>query len=498
MFYRLIEFLKLSALRKLPQILACIILCLYPYLLHAQQNNDAVPPLPANILDKVSERTIRSINGGFGSLEKKLARSTEKYLARLHRQEEKLKKKIAAKDSLAAANLFGQTDKQYNKLLQQLQSPANGTTAKFMDYIPSMDSLQTLAKLFEKTGAGIPGMPAEKLAAIQGLSSQLTSLQGQINNAIDVKKFISERKQQLMAGVEKLGFVKQLKAFNKEAYYYQQQLNEYKEMLHDPEKMAQKLLAIARNMPAFRDFFSKNSQLAQLFPLQGGNINQAALQGLQTRAGVQQQLMQQAGVGGGNPQQFMQQQAQQAQSQLNALKEKINKAGGGSSDLEMPDFKPNTQRTKSFWRRLELGLNIQSQKPNGWLPVTSDIAFSVGYKLNDKSVIGLGAGYKLGWGSSIDHIKLTSQGMSLRSFLDMKLKGSFWISGGFEYNYQHEFTKIDQLANVNAWQESGLIGLTKKYKIGKKGGNLQLLWDFLSYNQVPKTQPLKFRIGYTF
>jgi hypothetical protein len=76
------------------------------------------------------------------------------------------------------------------------------------------------------------------------------------------------------------------------------------------------------------------------------------------------------------------------------------------------------------------------------------------------------------------------------------MKGSIWISGGYEFDYQHEFEKIDELKNVNAWQKSGLIGLTKKYKVGKKNGNMQLLWDFMSYSQVPRTTALKFRVGY--
>jgi hypothetical protein len=56
--------------------------------------------------------------------------------------------------------------------------------------------------------------------------------------------------------------------------------------------------------------------------------------------------------------------------------------------------------------------------------------------------------------------------------------------------------KIPQLNDYSKWQQSGLVGLTKKYKIGKKSGNIQLLWDFLSYQQVPQTKPIKFRIGY--
>jgi hypothetical protein len=52
-----------------------------------------------------------------------------------------------------------------------------------------------------------------------------------------------------------------------------------------------------------------------------------------------------------------------------------------------------------------------------------------------------------------------------------------------------------------SWQQSGLIGLSKiisvKTKFFKKT-RLQLLWDFLSYEQVPKAQPIKFRVVYNF
>jgi len=43
-----------------------------------------------------------------------------------------------------------------------------------------------------------------------------------------------------------------------------------------------------------------------------------------------------------------------------------------------------------------------------------------------------------------------------------------------------------------------LIGLSRKYKVGKKEGNMQLLYDFLYGRQTPPGTALKFRIGYTF
>jgi hypothetical protein len=66
-------------------------------------------------------------------------------------------------------------------------------------------------------------------------------------------------------------------------------------------------------------------------------------------------------------------------------------------------------------------------------------------------------------------------------------------------NYRTEIRDINSLRDISAWQRSGLIGLNRKFNAGGKlTGNVQLLWDFLSYTQIPKAQPFVFRFGYTF
>jgi hypothetical protein len=256
----------------------------------------------------------------------------------------------------------------------------------------------------------------------------------------------------------------------------------------------------------------KNSQLASLFRMPGNPSDPsyiASLAGLQTRAQVNGLIQQQLAAGGPGAQQQFQQNIQAAQSQLQQLKSKTLKAGGNNSNDEAPDFKPNGQKTKGFLQRLEYGTNVQTQKASNFFPVTTDLGLSVGYKLNDKSVIGIGASYKMGWGRGWNHMRLTSEGMGLRSFIDWKIKGNFFLTGGYEQNYK------PYLQNVlipsppagggsrmgTAWQRSGLIGLSKiiavKTKFFKKT-KLQLLFDLLSQQQVPRTQLLLFRVGYNF
>ncbi len=188
---------------------------------------------------------------------------------------------------------------------------------------------------------------------------------------------------------------------------------------------------------------------------------------------------------------------QQAQGQLQQLKNKINEMGNGSDD-ELPNFRPNHEKVKSFWHRCEVSTNIQSTRSNIWVPAATQLGLSLGYKLNDQSVIGLGMSGSIGWGKDIKHIVVSYEGASGRTYVDYKLRGSFWISGGYELNYRASFNHIEQLKNMSVWQPSGLIGLCKKYQAGKKfKGRMSVLWNFLSYQQIPRTQAFIFRFGYS-
>lgn len=217
---------------------------------------------------------------------------------------------------------------------------------------------------------------------------------------------------------------------------------------------------------------------------------------------MDQLIQQQIAAGGPGAMQQVQNNIQQAQGQLQQVKDKMVSMGGsGNSDDELPDFRPNSQKTKSFLRRLEIGTNTQTQRGTWFFPVTSDLGLSLGYKVNDKSMIGVGATYKIGWGKSFRQIRITHEGAGLRSFVDYQLYKSFWLSGGYEMNFRTVFNRIDQLKELDAWQQSGLVGVSKKLAINTKffrSTKVQVLWDFLSHQQIPRTSPVVFRVGYSF
>ena len=482
-------------MRKLYHVLT-VVLCICVFTSSAVSQDSSglsnISQLPEKYFELVSKKA--------SHLEEKLDKKSEKALQRLQKQEERIRIKLAKIDSIAAQNVFSGLEDKYKRLEQKVQG-----VQKLTQYIPGLDTTTTTLRFLEQNQQWL-GETKEVKEKLNNALSKVKELESNLQKAEDIKQFLKERRQYLKEQLEKFGFAKELKKLNKQVYYYSQQLNEYKAILKDPKKIERKAIDLLSKTKFFQDFMRKNSMLASLFRMPADDPNNpvyiASLSGLQTRAQVQQLIQNQIAAGGPGAQQQVLNNFQAAQAQLQQLKDKVTKWGGGSSNDIMPEgFKPNDQKTKSFLQRLELGTNIQSQRVNNIYPVTSDLGLSFGYKLNDKSVIGVGASYKLGWGTALNNIRITHQGMGLRSFVDWKLKGSLWLSGGYEQNYKSVIRTIDQLRDQSGWQQSGLAGVSKvvslKSKLFKKT-KIQLLWDFLSYNQTPKTQPFVFRYNIIF
>ena len=310
-----------------------------------------------------------------------------------------------------------------------------------------------------------------------------------------LQQFIKERKKQLISqAVTHIGKSKYLVKINKEAFYYAETLKNYKEIFSDSKKAEETVKNILNRIPAFQQFIRQNSMLSGLFDIPGQN---AVLQpGMQTRAGVEQLIQGSLSAMGANAKEMMSKNLQAAHTQLNDLQ---NKLANGYSNGEMPDFKIDETKTKTFKQLLEYGFNIQFSKSNGIIPSATEIAVSIGFKPNNKSLLGFAVSYKLGMGS-IDNIRFSNEGIGLRSFLDWKLKKQLFITGGFEMNYYEHFKDLAFLKDNAVWQQAALLGITKKFKIKTKltkGTTVAVLYDFLSNKHIPVSQPVIFRIGYS-
>jgi hypothetical protein len=498
------------------------LLCLVLTVSHAQSVDSVtgkVLSFPSRLLGRLQKKTT--------DLNNQLTQQTESYLQKMARREAKMQSKLAVVDSNAAKSLFAGSAEQYAALQQKMRTDTGHAGQSFSGAYPAyLDSLQGSVAFLKQNPQLVNGTSASQANQLQGAGSQLQALQAKMGIADEAKAYMQQRKQMIADYIAQHSNLQGLlgsaaAGMNKDVFYYSQTLRQYQEMWSSPDKLEQETLTLLTRFPAFQTFMKSNSMLGGLFNVPSGYSTPQAVAGLQTKDQIAALIQQQTGVtnqagapgaaaGGGAGAadgsnsagtDALQSNLQSAQSQLDTYKSKLSQLGGGNGNMDMPNFNPNDQKTKTFWKRIEYGANFQTSRNNYYFPTVTDFGFSLGYKLGHNNIIGVGASYKLGWGNGIQHIAFSNEGIGLRSFLQIKIKGTFSATGGFEYNYTTPFTSYQQIKQLEYWTRSGLIGVTKTVSMKNrlfKSTSLSLLWDFLSYQQIPQTQPFVFRIGYTF
>lgn len=496
------------AMPKFSALCGAAFLCLVVSTTYAQTADSTAGKLlnyPTRFLGKLQSK--------LSGLNSQLASQSQHYLEKMARREAKLQQKVMASDSIGGKQLFAGSAQQYAALIQKLKTDTGSADQQLSgQYQPYTDSLRGELAFLKKNPQLLSTTAP---AALQGPMSQLQAIQARLQVTTEANVFIQERRQQITQYLSQHSSLQGLESkytsgINQDAYYYSQQINQYRAMLNDPGKLGQKALSMVSGLPAYQNFMKANGQLAGMFklPNAGGSGSTAQpLPGLQTHSQIASQVKSQVSSGAAGSSGSsdgmgqIQSKVQAAQSQLDSYKSKLSQLGAGGALADASGFRPNDQKTKTFWHRLEYGVNFQTTTSSYYYPTTTNFGASLGYRLGHNNVVGIGASYAMGWGSSIQHVSITGQGVGLRSFLQIGIKNGFSATGGFEYNYTTQFTNLQQLRRIENWTRSGLIGLSKtvstKSRVFKKT-QVQLLWDFLSYQQVPKTEPLLFRIGYNF
>jgi hypothetical protein len=477
-------------------------LCLAGTVTHAQ-NVDSAIDKATNFPSKLFNR----ISGQTSNMNQQLTRQTEKYLQKMARKESKLRAQLYKTDSAKAVALYPNDPQQrYAAFIQKFKQDSSRLfNSMGPEYLPHVDSLNGMLGFLSKNPSLLKGGIPEQ-AQVQAALAQVQQLQAKLQQADVIKQFIQARKAQIQQYLSQYttlpsGVSNTLQGYNKEAYYYAEQVREYRQMLNDPDKMMQTALGQLQRLPAFNSFMQRNSFLAGIFSVPAGYDNPQGPIGYQTRDQVMSMIKSQVSQSGSGGASAIQNSLNTAKQDINNLHNKLSSLGGGSGDMTMPNFKPNDQRTKTFLQRLEYGTYFQTTPATAYYPSYSDLGLTLSYKLGHQNLIGVGASYKLGWGQPIQHIALSSQGVGLRSFIDIHVKTTFSLTGGYELNYVTPFSNFQDIRLLSRWTPSGLIGVTKTISMKStvfKKTQLSLLWDFLSYEQTPLTQPLVFRVGYSF
>jgi len=453
----------------------------------------------------ISSQYASAVNKKLASFNCSIENYTNKSLEKYIQQEKKMQKKVGRIDSIKARLLFAYSIDSL-KRFQALIKGKNNLLSKVIhgDYFSYADTLKQSLAFMNKMQERLDKAGQVK----ERLSSSLASfdqMEARLATVDKLNEFIKQRIGVLQSQLTTFpALAGNLKKINQEAAYYKMQINEYKNTLKDPEKIEKLAITALKKLPAFQDYMQKNSQLATLFASPssvsgiGSLTSPSPVNGLPSRAAVQQLIQGQLPASVLNVEKLVQQQTGIAQSELDNLKNKLDQKGG-MQGKDMPDNQPNSQKSKSFGRRLEYGVNAQFARNTTLFPATGNFGLQIGYKLNDKSCIGIGASYRMGLGTGWNHIQFTNEAVGVRTYLKWKMKHSFFIQGGGEWNYLTRFSSVAQLKDLSAWQASALAGIGKEYKIrGKLNGDIQVLYDFLYSRHIPVSQPVMFRVGYNF
>jgi hypothetical protein len=478
-----------------------------PILCHGQDQPDAasdpvnkITNFPTSLFSKVSSQT--------ADLQQQLTRQTTAYLQRMARQEEKLRAKLYKADSAKAAALYPDDPKQqYATLIQKFrQDSSRAFHSMGPEYLPNADSLHGALSFLSRNPALLNASPALQ-SKMQGSLASLQQLQAKLQAADVIKQFIQARQahiQQVIGGFSHVpsGISNALSGYKKQAYYYSAQVRAYRDMLNDPGKMMQTALVLLNKVPAFTSFMKKNSFLSGIMGVPAGYGSEQGTQGLQTRDQVMSMIQSKIGSGGPNAASSLQNSLNTAKQDISKLQNKLSSLGGGSGGMDMPDFKPNPEKTKTLWQRLEYGVNLQTAQTTYYYPTTTNVGVTVAYKLGSSNMIGVGGSYLLGWGDGLQHIAMSSQGVNFRAFLQIKIKSTFSADGELGYSYEQPFSSFKDIRSLSTWTPTGYIGITKTISMKStvfKKTQVSLLWDVLTYIYPlpPGTSPFVFRVGYS-
>jgi len=450
-------------------------------------------------LQQIPSKYLKNIDKKVTLYSSQITGKTEKTLTRLSRWETKIHTLLLKTAPATAERLFGNNQPTFASLLAQYKKGEALGLQYQQTYNKYQDDLSTSLKYISQQKDELNASVINKAKANAGKLKQLSSEQ---DNSEAISAFIKERKKQIrQQAIQQLGKSKYFTKMSKESYYYTETLQNYKEHFSTSEKSEETVKGILGKIPGFDKFCAGNSQLASMFaspssfPGLSSGSSTPIVNGIPSRAALQSFM--QTAMPGLNTNPLEKLQVPDVKEAADAWQEKITGLGG-LGKKEVPEFKPNNQHSKPLKKRLEYGFDFQFGQSENSHPTVANISAKIGYKFNDKFSSGIGLNYVLGLGRGWDKLRLSHEGLGIRTYVKMNIKKGFDVQGGSEWNHQ-KFLNLRQLKVKEQWQQAALIGFAKNYSLKKKlKGSVQLLYDFLANQHLPLSSPVIFRFGYGF
>lgn len=431
----------------------------------------------SNLLKKEKEKYILETRQRIERDVKNRSKARERYLKKFNRSQEKFLRKLCKIDCAMADAQYKFWGRNHNKLLSRLNSPKQGGALGQIQNKVYDSHSDSLYRSVEYLG-GDSSTDLINQSKSQEYEEKL--VHDYMLQQRDIMKKISNRYPRLKDDYLDL---------SKESYYFTQRLNDIKNELLKKSKLDFDVLNGLVKDPGFAAHFQSNSSIAGInkIPQNWGND----IMGLQTQTIVKELQNLDLKTLKGDALDAVKENTKDGVEKIQEMKSDFPQL---SCANDIPDFKPNPLKTKSFGSRLKFGLDFQFKHADDVLPVGFIGGGSVSYQLSKKSSFGIGLLSQKDFKAIKDEKKHNFDLVTIRSELETKLRGLIFL--GVNYERLYDLPKFE-IANRNS--DSFLAGLIIKYKMKTFAGfQISFLYDFLYEKHQPVGQPLIYRIGYKF
>lgn len=442
-----------------------------------------------SLIESNQTKYLNVVNRKLDIFQSRVLSLNRKSYTRLARWEAKLRRQIEKINPALASKLFNDNRFNFSKLESIQRSGEQALLNYRARYDQYRDKVSINVKYLSQKNQEVSN---ELYKRTKELDDEVRKLDSLMSVTEGLEEKIKQRRTELLSSLQQaLTSNRYSRKISREAYYYSEKLRNYKEIFSDPHDVEIKLLSVIQQIPGFSQFAANNSFISGMFPGLTTSSTSTIIEGLQTKQQIDGLLANASKIGGSQVSQAISQHVGEAKAKLSGIKDRISQQG--SASVELPDFKPNSQKSRTLAQRIEYGFNIQFSKANRLVPHGANIGLEAGYKLNNRSIIGVGIATRVGI-STNPKVSFNNNGISLRSFLDWRLKRQFFITGGLE---RHFFRYSESGSNFREADMSHLVGISKKISFsGKlvKGLKVQLLYDLTHQGNVLQSQPIIFRI----
>ncbi|MBE9668118.1 hypothetical protein [Mucilaginibacter boryungensis] len=464
-----------------------------PHCVHAQEENTLIVQGSRYIDFKV-----KSLN----KLNVRLERQQKRLLKRLTRREQRFAAKLKQKDS-AAYDRYSHQLLSYDSI-QKLSQPDSAMLAKTATrHNASIDSLKAIRSFIQNKSSAL-----NTNTQLPTTDPKLSQLQSQLNYRSYINDLIYQRTNTLQS-IAGSNNMPAFTGIQKQVYYAKQKMNVFKEMEEEPTKAEDQAMEYLQGTDGFDKYMDKATAGPNSMQNLGPNATAADLQkmGLQTKQQVQAALQQRFGsnLSGLSPKMGDQIKSFQDKTQnINTAKQSLQSLRH-LKHINRPSFKINPMRGLPFWKRIEKQYNFQTTRATiDGAPAILQLSAMAGYRQSPKLSYGIGVVEATGLGQSWTDLRLSFQGVGLRSYTAWQWQYGIGIYAGYERLYKQaafsNTTSTDQtsapsLHSTNTYNESILIGLTKNYHINDKwNGTIQVLYD-IWWQQKGLSSPIVLRFS---